>query len=169
MTPFKFLDFDDFSAIQFAGAKKLRDCICPNGRYEVVLFNSETQEKEFMIFRYYDPKDEEAVLPDHIWSRIFIGPSFGEGTQILQHGLLSIPLCVVNENNEQSILEINNDGIVAFEVNGDKDLGRNLYIWMKENTLEYVFERLGKEIIDSYIGSLSAGDAKSFLINNNLQ
>lgn len=166
MTPFKMLDFDDFAALEFAGAKRLKDCVCPNGRYETLVYKTDSEVgKEFLIFRYYDKDDEEAVLPDHIWSRIFIGPAFGEGTEMLQHGLLSVPLCVVNGANEESVYEINNDGIVAFEVNGDKEVGKSLYLWMKENTIEYVFKRLGEEIIDGYKSALQGGDARHFLIN----
>jgi len=165
MTPFKFLDFDDYAAIQFTGAKSLKDCVCVNGRYEVLLYKVEDVDKEYMIFKYYEKEDEEAVLPDHIWSRIFIGPAFGEGTQMLQHGLLSVPLIVINAGNEESVFEVINDGIVAFEINGDKEIGKSLYLWMKNNTLEYVFEKLGQEIIEGYINGLSGGDAKDFLIN----
>lgn len=168
MTHFKFLDYENFNAIDFAGAKTLRDCICRNGRYQVKLFAVEDQEKEYMIFRYYEKDDEEALLPDHIWSRIFIGPAFGEGTQMLQHGLLSVPLCVINIGNEGSVFEVQNDGIVAFEVNFDKEVGKNIYLWMKSHTIEYVFERLGQEIIDGYIKGLSGGEAVNFLINKEI-
>jgi hypothetical protein len=163
-TPFKFLDFDDLEAIKFAGARRLKDCICPNGAYRVYLFKADGQEKEFMIFAYYEPGDDEAVLPDHIWSRILIGPSFGEGTQMLQHGLLSMPLMVINSINEESIMEVQNDGIVAFEVNGDKEVGKSLYLWMKNHEIEHVFKRLGEQIIDTYVSQLNGGEAKRLLI-----
>lgn len=167
MTPFKMLDFDEYAAIEIAGQiKRLKDCNCKNGKYEVSLYKTDTEGREFMIFKYFEEGDEDAILPDHIWSKIFIGPSFGEGTQMLQHGLLSVPLCVVNGANEGSIYEVINDGIVAFEVNGDRELGKNLYLWMKNNTIEYVFQRLGEEIIDGYVSQLQGGDAKKLLINN---
>lgn len=161
--PFKLVPFEDYEAIIFTNPKQLKDCIGEHASYKVNVFQS--ADKEFMIFRYFEAEDEDAVLPDHIWSRIFFGPSFGEGTQMLQHGLLSIPLCVINGANEDSVFEVQNDGIVAFEVNGDVKLGKALYLWMKEHSPEHIFRVLGEQIIEGYMGGLQGGDARKFLIN----
>lgn len=164
-TPFKFLDYGDYEAITIAGVKRLKDCIAVNATYEVVVYKSDIGGREFLIFKYYDPSDDEAVLPDHIWSRIFIGPAFGEGSEMLQHGLLCAPLVVINGHNEESVVEIQNDGIVAFEVNGDVKVGKKVYLWMKQHTTEEVFTTLGEEIIRQYRESLiGGGSAKDFLV-----
>ena len=166
MTPFKLLDIEELEAVLYTdGCKPLKDLKSVDAQYRVYSYKNEV--KDFLIFQYYEMRDEteDNLLPDHIWSRILIGPAFGEGTQVLQHGLLTMPLIVINEHNGNSIVEIINDGIVAFEVNGDRELAKEVYKWMKESPLEYAWKRLGEEIIDGYIKGLMGGDAKKFLIN----
>lgn len=171
MTPFKMIDYEEMEAILYsADCKALKDLKSVDAHYHVYSFGQVFIDKEFLIFQYYEPRDEdeeEDLLPEHIWSRIIIGPSFGEGTQVLQHGMLTLPLIVINEHNSRSIVEVVNDGIVAFEVNGNRELAKEVYLWMKENTVEYVFKRLGENIIDGYAKGLLGGDAKEFLINTN--
>ena len=169
---FKFLDAEDLEALLLsADTKVLKDMESVDGHYHVFSHVRPITGGELLIFQYYvpttglDDDEDEGVLPDNIWSRIFIGPAFGEGTQVVQHGMLTFPLIVVNEHNANSIVEVVNDGIVAFEVNGDRELAKSMYLWMKQNTVEAVFKKLGEELIDSYIRGLMGGEAKKFLIN----
>lgn len=168
--PFKFLDAEDLEALLMsADTKVLKDLKSVDGNYHLFSHAQPISGNELLIFQYYVPNDdeegEEGILPDNIWSRIFIGPAFGEGTQVLQHGMLTFPLIVVNEHNANSIVEIVNDGIVAFEVNGDRELAKNTYLWIKNTSIEGVFQRLGEEIIAAYSNGLMGGEAKKFLIN----
>lgn len=166
--PFIFLEAEELDAMQTGvDCRELRDLKSVDGNYHVYLFKTDIpSEKEYMVFQYYDPEDEDGgYLPDNIWSRIFIGPSFGEGTQLIQHGLLTIPLIVINEHNDSSIVEIKNDGIIAFEINGNKELGKKAYLWMKQTKVEDIFRILGEQIIDLYVSSTLGGGASRFLIN----
>jgi hypothetical protein len=168
--PFKFLDAEELEALLMSSdTKTLKDVQSVDGNYHMFSHVQPLSGGELLIFQYYvpslDDEDDEGVLPDNIWSRIFIGPSFGEGTQVLQHGMLTFPLIVVNEHNANSIVEIVNDGIVAFEVNGDRELAKNTYLWMKKTPVEGVFQRLGEEVIAAYMNGLMGGEAKKFLIN----
>ena len=165
--PFRMLELEEMEAILFsANCKALKDVQSVDGNYHMYSHKTDLlEEREFLIFQYYVPDDEDGILPDNIWSRIFVGPAFGEGTQVLQHGLLTFPLIVINEHNGNSIVEIVNDGAVAFEVNGDKELAKKVYLWMKQNTIEHVFRALGERIIGKYTEQIIGGEAAKYLIN----